>query len=343
MQQLPSRTALLAAVVASLGIAQTAHPAEPAGDSEESPDGKGGDRLASDLEQFKEPDADKEARKIRHAEEAKRFVKKGKRAYKAARWDDAISAFRLAHDLDPRPSYLFNIARCLAKKGELAQAVEEMALYVDDEPDESERADGEDELRILRKRLASTYTLFSVSTIPSGAAVVLREKKRQVADTAPFERWLPQGAWTLTASMPDYKTHTETLVARPGESLSLQLELEPIPEDVPPPPSAGVVVRPPAPPPPAVSKVPWFVAGTGVALLIGGGLAGLVALAAAGDRDDLASREVFLDEIDEAEDRAKTRAVVANILFGLGALTLVSSAGLYVVMTPTAAGAGGRF
>ncbi len=288
-------------------------------------------------------ESEEAARKVRHAKDSKRFAKKGRKAYRAERWDDAISAFRLAHDLDPKPSFLFNIARCQAKRGDLAEAVEAMEQYVEDETDEGERSDGEDELRILKRRLASTYTLIDISTVPSGAAVVLRTKEREVADTAPFERWLPAGAWTMTVSLPDYEQQSEQLVARPGETVAIKVELERVPEPEPPPMAKAPPPPPPPPPPSQLTTVSWIISGAGAALILSGAIAGAFAASAATDRNDLANKEVFHDEIIQADDRAKSRAVLANVLFGLGATALVSGAGLYLLVTPTAAGLGGRF
>ncbi len=279
------------------------------------------------------------------AKSAKRFAKKGKKAYKAQRWDDAISAFRLAHEIDPQPKFLFNIARCLAKNDDLAGAVEEMERYVEDETDEDERADGEDELRILRKRLKDTYTQLVADTMPPGAAVVLKSEDREIADTSPMDRWIPAGAWTMTVSLPGYATYTEQVVARPGENVSLDVTLETATQAA----ATGAVATPPdaaaaavaTPPPPAATPVaPWVIGSAGVIMLLGGVVASALVVAAVDDREALQSRRVFYTEIEDANDVAKSRAVAANILYGLGATALVSGVGLQVLMQSAESSAG---
>ena len=80
---------------------------------------------------------------------AARFEAKAKKAYVNKRWPDAIAAFDAAYRADPKPKYLFNIAKAYEQKGDLDRAVQYAKKYVAEATDEDDKTDGQDLLTML--------------------------------------------------------------------------------------------------------------------------------------------------------------------------------------------------
>ena len=109
----------------------------------------------------------------KNRKKAKRYEKKGKRAYKKERWDEAIVSFELAYGLHPEPRYLFNIGRCYEQMGELFKAMEYVQTYADTVKDAAEREDANEVREILRGKLARSSGEVTVASTPAGAIVTL--------------------------------------------------------------------------------------------------------------------------------------------------------------------------
>lgn len=60
------------------------------------------------------------------------FSKQGVRAYRAARYGEAIGYFRRAYTIFPEPKLLFNLGRCHQKRGEFDDAIDHFAQVVGD-------------------------------------------------------------------------------------------------------------------------------------------------------------------------------------------------------------------
>jgi len=281
---------------------------------------------------------------------ARRFEKKGKRAYKLKRWDDAVAAFKLAYEADPVPRFLFNAGRALEKKGDLVQAIEYVRLYLEEEEDPAEREDGEAELEILEQRLRTSHALVDFACEPRGARIVATGGGREVALKSPGSAWLEAGAWKVRVSADGHRDLVRELVLEPGAPVSIDDRLEPSggrasdaggpaePEPEggdgwgeedggrPPPPT-------PSPPPPVSASADatlgplLLLAGSGV--LLGSGLGfGLWADSARDDREGLQGRTVPWEEVLARQEEAESRALIANVLYAAGGVALATGAAL---------------
>ena len=106
--------------------------------------------------------------------------------------------------------------------------------------------------------------------------------------------------------------------------------------------AAAVPEEPAAPPageeaaPAEDGWVPWATMGLGAALLGGGGIFGLLAAQEEEARDGLAadaegrSHRVRYPEYAEHDDAARSRALVANVLYGAGAVAIAAGVILWV-------------
>ena len=156
---------------------------------------------------------------------AKRYEKRGKKAYKKKLYEEAIVAFELAYEAMPQPRYLFNIGRCHEKVGDLFKAMEFTQRYVDGSAVGEERQDAEDMVDILRGRLKKTAGEVSIVTTPPGATVRVTRNDQIIQGPSPFERWLPTGEWALEVTLPEYETHTRIMSVALGLKSETTIEL----------------------------------------------------------------------------------------------------------------------
>lgn len=80
------------------------------------------------------------------------------------------------------------------------------------------------------------------------------------------------------------------------------------------PPGGGIVIVKPVPTPPRKRVWTWVVLGVGAGALVGGGVFGYLASSAKADFD----KQDWADKANDLKNTAESRALLANILFGVG-------------------------
>jgi hypothetical protein len=99
----------------------------------------------------------------------------GKRYYKESRYDEAISAFQTAYDLDPNPSLLFNIAQAHRRRGDLENAIAAFQMYLARSPGSDQRALVETRLREMQEQLAAKHDQASLPPAAETSAAPVAE------------------------------------------------------------------------------------------------------------------------------------------------------------------------
>jgi hypothetical protein len=153
-------------------------------------------------------------------EAARQLDQEGIRAFREARWADALRYFRASYRLGGPPSEVWNMARCRERLDDpegAATAIDQYLGSKDLTP--QDRAEGERELQALRAR-PSTLT---VTTRPSGAVVTV--DGRQTAGPTPVSVEIPPGSHTIAVHRDGYTTETRPLEARFGRAVIVSLEL----------------------------------------------------------------------------------------------------------------------
>jgi tetratricopeptide (TPR) repeat protein len=89
------------------------------------------------------------------AAEARARYEAGVAAYEQGHFDQAIRAFERAHELDPAPILLFNIAQSYRKKGDPQQALLHYRRYLQADPRAPDRAKVVSRIEELEGQLAS--------------------------------------------------------------------------------------------------------------------------------------------------------------------------------------------
>ncbi len=154
-------------------------------------------------------------------ESARELDQSGVRAFKEGRFGDAARFFRAAYRKGGPSSELWNLARCderLDEPERAAKSIEEYLLLRDLAP--ADRSEAERELRALSSRTS----MLTVTTIPSGAVVVI--DNHQTVGPTPLTVDVAAGPHSLTIRHDGYAPEMRPFEARYGRAVIVSLDLE---------------------------------------------------------------------------------------------------------------------
>jgi tetratricopeptide (TPR) repeat protein len=232
------------------------------------------------------------------------------RAYREARYPEAIELLSRAQRLDPRPELSHDLGRAHEAAGDLVRAIASFRDYLRLEPAASDRAVIEARIANLERKRAELVPRLTIGSSPAGATVLLDGR---AVGTTPWSGTAPAGSHGISLRSAGFRAIERriTLVERQQFELSVVLEpvvLEPVP------------VAPARPAPRKVS-LPVFVAfGVGAGAL---GTAAGFELARASAEDSARGAPTQLDH-QQRYAAAERRRDVARVLLGVGAAAILT-------------------
>lgn len=253
----------------------------------------------------------------------------------------ACDAFKQSMQLDPQYGTQYNLALCYEKIGRLASAWGELTELAARDTNAARRADAGKRARALEPRLVRLLIVIQ-DKVPG--LVVMRDESDVTAFMGVATPVDP-GMSKLSAKAPGYKPWSiDVTIAGEGSTITVDVPpLEKAPEPPPPPPDGGKDVFRQTPPPPVVDADPGkgrrrlglILGGVGVAGLGAGIVFGLGAQGAFADADEECGGDVGdcrgdTEAAQDDVDSASSKALLANIGFGIGAAALVGGAVLYL-------------
>lgn len=153
-------------------------------------------------------------------EAARELDQEGVRAFRDARYADAIRFFRAAYRMGAPSSELWNIARSREKMDDPESAAGAIEVYLAQrDVSGQDRTEAERELGALRSR----PSVLTVTTVPSGASVTVDGHPASSATPVTLE--VRPGAHTLSIRHDGYVTETRPLEARYGRAVIVSLDL----------------------------------------------------------------------------------------------------------------------
>lgn len=250
--------------------------------------------------------------------EAKARFGEGARAYREARYRDAIALFQEANALEPHAELIFNVGQAYEKLGDVASALGSYREFLRLAPNAADRATVEASIRNLELRLSEKgIQQVSVLSTPTGAAVVLDE--REVGRT-PWTGEIAPGRHVVVLRATGFPDTAKEFVLARDRAIDLDITLARSPSQ-----GATAVEAPPrpeaSPPPPDAnagrSRVsPWTFAAFGVGVA---GLAGALGaeLARQGAEDDARGDPTQVGYAEKYDDMAGKQSA-ARVLVGVG-------------------------
>ncbi|MCA9537273.1 MAG: PEGA domain-containing protein [Myxococcales bacterium] len=158
-------------------------------------------------------------------EQARASFMKGREAYAAGRFADALAAFEEANALQPHPLMLFNIAQVYEAMEDLASAVATYERYLASKPADADAV--RTKIGELNGVLAGWPTV-QVVTAPAGAEVRVGKAENPSRGRTPLTLRLPPTRQTLIFELAGHRTVERNVQFDPGTDTPLAVALPPI-------------------------------------------------------------------------------------------------------------------
>jgi hypothetical protein len=158
------------------------------------------------------------------APEAVEHVRLAKEHYRAQRFDDAAAEFTRAHQIDPDPRLLFNVAKCLEMGGRYPEAIARLQEYLTDAPDAANARAVEITIAALRPKAEVTHTELEIRSEPGGASVWLDDATEPLGVT-PVRGWVAHGAHTIRLTLDGHVEQERALDVSGGSPAVMDLVL----------------------------------------------------------------------------------------------------------------------
>lgn len=266
--------------------------------------------------------------------EARAHYQKGLELYEEGAYDAALIEFQRAYDTAPTYKILYNIGLVYRQLNDYAGSLRTFKKYLEEggkKVDARRRAEVEREIDKLQGRVASV----KLTTNVEGATVLVDDL--EVGET-PLDAPLTvnAGRRKISLTKSGYAPAARVLRVAGGDERELELELRP---------SSGAGASPPAPPPTAPakpsqpeqpepeaegSKLPWLPWAVTGALAAGTAVAGVLTLSAESDLESEKDSVTTRAELDDAESKTRTLAIVTDVL--LAATVVSAGISLYITL-----------
>jgi hypothetical protein len=162
------------------------------------------------------------ARADNTADEADLRFRRGVEAYKAGKYEDALSEFFFSNRLVRNVNVVHNIARCY----EQLKMYDEAYRYYREVLAETQKAEDKRALNESLARIAPRVALLQVTSTPPGADIYLERKDLGSLGVTPQTLALSAGKARLILSLPGHRDATKVLDLAVGRTASVDLPLE---------------------------------------------------------------------------------------------------------------------
>ena len=242
-------------------------------------------------------------------EVAREAYARGQTLFAQGNFAQAKAAFNDAYAAAPNPTVLLSSAECDLRLGNLEGSYALLQQYLAERPDAPDRAEVEQKANDL----LATPARIAVTSEPAGAQISIDGK--DTGRVTPAEIDLVRGEHTVELSLAGFESTSEPMTARIGARHELQVTLR----EAPPPPLADLKLTTEAQQP---TTALWITSIVGAAGIVTGTVLGFMVLAERSDYDANPTKA--------SADRGERLALFTDVAFGVGAMSLVTAAVLYL-------------
>jgi len=245
-------------------------------------------------------------------DDARTLFQRGEVAYAQGDYEDAITMWTRAYELDPRPLLQWNLAQAYERLARLPEATNALETYLANaDPSDVHQADARARLGAIRERIAATG--ITLRGGPEGASIAI-DGDDHGRLPRPDAIAVTPGSHTVVVTATGYETFRATVSVPAGNALELEVTM-----------AANAVASAGGGAPFPIIGVSLM--GAGAAIVIAGAVMGGVALGDAGSAPSSTGPEA---------DGARGLALGADITMGIGAACAV--AGIVVTILEVSGG-----
>jgi tetratricopeptide (TPR) repeat protein len=250
---------------------------------------------------------------------ARELYEQGARAYREARYEEAIELMLRAHRLEPHAELNYDLGRAYEGAGDLERAIASFREYLRLAPHAKDRAVVEARIQNLERRVAASQPRVSVTSNPAGATVAIDDR---VVGTTPYAGKIGPGPHRIDVRKSGHRPVSRDLTLAEAQQTELVLDLEALPV-------AAVRAAPPVESErrAKVSLPAWIALGVGVGAL---GTAFAFELARKGAEDSAKGAQTQLGHQEDYRIAERNRDL-ARLFLGIGAAATVTSGVLVYV------------
>lgn len=159
-------------------------------------------------------------------EEAERLSADAQVQFDAGDFQKALDLFTQAYSTFPKARYVFSIASCYEKLGNLPRALDAYEMFTQYEPTPEVLGRVEIETRKLKGLLAQEYGEVFIFSSPSGAQIIVDEISKQNVYQTPTRRWLKEGDHSIFFKKDKCAPREMRLAVKKGEHLYIYAGLK---------------------------------------------------------------------------------------------------------------------
>lgn len=153
-------------------------------------------------------------------------IANGKSAFRKGDYEGAIAAFKAAYDIKPTSGALFNIAKSYERMGRFEEAVEYLQQYLDVDPNATDRANIEENIRRLKRSIRDRFQELSVSSDPPGADIYLDDRTTGLQGQTNYRMKVKPGPHTIYLDLNGYEPYQTDFVMPDDKPLALEFKLK---------------------------------------------------------------------------------------------------------------------
>lgn len=265
---------------------------------------------------------------VAYAQTARDHFRRGAEAYKQGHYEEAITEWQKAYELDPKPLLQYNLSQAYERLAQIEKAIQAIESYIKHAPaGDRNMGDARARLASLHQRLSNTS--ISILGGEEGATILIDgEDWGRTPRHDPIR--VNPGVHEVEIAKQGYKTFNSTVVVPAGQRIDLPVSMQAEKAGEPALASGTEAVAEPsdqtgedeAESGTGSSILPWVLIGAGGVAVITGSILGISALSEANDAET--------SESDEA-DSARGLALGADILFGVGIVAAAAGVALLVL------------
>ena len=251
---------------------------------------------------------------------AKTHFKAAGSYYNQGKYEKALEEFKEAYRLMPLAEMIYNMAQCYERLGDLETSIAEYKKYIEEKPDAKDLQAIRDKIESLKDRLAKTGIVIKISE--EGATVFVDGSEVATSPVDDLIKVEP-GDHELRVEKEGFQAFTMRFSVAAGLSQSLTINLTPAAEEKPDEGEGEIEPLPPVEKKKGKMTGYWVVYAVSGALLLAGGVTGVMALLEVNKANDNACLTCETDKYNDHADAAETYAIVTDVLIPTGAVGLV--------------------